>query len=443
MGKICFTTSLGSLSLFLASSCIAAITEVQSVRLTNLLIDNETAVADVRPDLQGQIDSMFANISCKLPAKLKKKLDENKANASDAAAKNKPFVPNDLLELLNRHGIFARKVASVSEDKIQAVLTRVFFVDSEGKPSKIIPLTGATAFDALDVDGHRYTGRGDIGYSLDCSGYLTAALSVAGKWSFFSGGVDLSNESKAVLEGKESILLASARYYSPSAIAFNPGLVNENTRNRIVSARSSIDILVAILIATNKDWIKSNNTSIPESTLIAAPATVRVLWLASSKTSKTQGEVDMSVGANGFGVLKTENAAKTSLARSLSYSDYRTFILDDADDVVPESPALKYENIRSLVKELIKASPYVLTKGKVGVAFRDIPGSVCSLPFQWKMTFSQNGTGKETPVDSKMDRDLGCIMEPRESLKGGNVTFWTKTGFGNDSDKIELTVTIP
>ncbi len=275
------------------------------------------------------------NNKCALPAKLVKKVK-----------KNPDWVPQGLAQLARR--IPAQELAHVEQADVKVILHTVTYREDPtdaAKPAVDLVIMGSSTYLTLDPMPFMDTNKPHFLYSLDCSGYLNAAVSVSAGLT----SAQIRSGAETALTSKSSGFVARASLFPPVAVAMDP----KNTPSSIearVGPRLRLDLLYAIFAA-----LPANAADAGE---ISAPRRIDVLWSSNSGSQTFQGEADFSASGSGsIGVVGVEGGASAglSLARKSEFADYDTYLIEASS--LPVRP-LKVAELRArIVRDVQEAHP--------------------------------------------------------------------------------------
>lgn len=292
-----------------------------------------------RPEMVSTIDAVRGPFSpennrCSLPGSIAKKVK-----------KNPDWVPQGLAQLARR--IPAQEVVHVEQADVKAILHTVTYRMDSANTTKPVALliTGSSTYLTLDPMPFMDTTKPHFLYSLDCSGYLNAAISVSAGLA----SVGIKSGAKTALTSKSSAFVARASLFPPVAVAMDPKNTPPAIADRIGS-RLRLDLLYAIFAALPADAADAAE--------ISAPRRIDVLWSSNSGGQSFQGEADFSASGSGsIGVVGVEggSSAGLSLARRSEFADYDTYLIEASS--LPGRP-LKVSELRArITREVQEAHP--------------------------------------------------------------------------------------
>ncbi|MCH7341974.1 hypothetical protein LZ017_01050 [Pelomonas sp. CA6] len=334
-------------------------------------------------ELMGEIDALFLNTGCLLPEGIRNKI--RKANRSS-------FVPEDLEQLVTAKQLSGIAIQKIADTSIQGVL-HTTAIDKPDEPGKIsvIRLASADLYASADPSRLIDASKSSFAYTLDCTGYMNAALAAGANF-----GAELRSTADANLKLKRSIMVARARLFSPVAIALEPALA---PASYVQEPRERIDLLYAV--ATQ---LLVHHPTIPDDYKVASWSQQDLLWTASGGASALQGEAAFSVSGNaGLGVATLQSAlgAGMSLSREIRFSSYNTYILGSTQSGNMPPIVRTFGAIRATLTELIQnSSPYssrqLVDPGSKRITseyfFNGLPRKVCKL--SWRVKADQGVSGR-------------------------------------------------
>jgi hypothetical protein len=383
---------------FVAAALVALVSGCATVRSSAALVVDPSAprqgaeVADVlrtladlnarsgtkreSPNMVSTIDAVRGPFSpennrCSLPDKLIKKVK-----------KDPNWVPQGLAQLARR--IPAKEVAHVEQADVKVILHTVTYKENPTdatKPPVELVITGSSTYLALDPMPFIDTNKPHFLYSLDCSGYLNAAVSVSAGLT----SAQIKSGAKTALTSKSSAFVARASLFPPVAVAMDPKNTPSSIETR-VSSRLRIDLLYAIFAA-----LPSNAADTGE---ISAPRRIDVLWSSNSGSQTFQGEADFSASGSGsIGVVGIEGGASAglSLARKSEFVDYDTYLIEASS--LPARPLAVSELRARITREVGEAHPVgaVTLIDNDYVFGLDLPRKLCE---STRWTVASFSTGK-------------------------------------------------
>ena len=276
--------------------------------------------------IKAEIDKLFDpdNKFCELPQKVTKTLNRLKSEGKSWAPE---YVTN-----------FARNLPDTAlflpRTSISVLLHYLMIKSKDGKTSNFT-LFGAPTFKKLDID--RFVikeGFNSFFYSLDCSGFLNAAIEGSGAIP----GSDIKASAKSALERKKSMFIAGGVIVSPIAAAFYGNVLG-----------TDLDTLERIMILKEL-------TSIPnvaESDSIIVSVSYEAIWMSNEGSSSFNGEANFQGSTKlGIGVasISASSEAGGKLSRSSSFSSYKTYFTNRK--VISELKPFTILEVKEKIKSL-------------------------------------------------------------------------------------------
>jgi hypothetical protein len=255
----------------------------------------------VRVNLKQAVAGLFDPDStpCTLPSKVAKKLRSLKE-------KGKNWAPDYVAHFMNSLPDSALFLPRTS----LSILLHTVGIKSTNGNVRSFPLTGAATFKNLDIDNFIVKQGFDvIMYTLDCSGYLNAALQV----SATVPGADITSSAKAALDKKTSMFVGGGVMMSPIDVAYRGDVLGVD-----MDTATRIQILKLLL----------NLPDIEATDSILTPVSYEVVWASTEGNSSFNGEATLE-GKVGVGIgvasFSTSGKANGKLTRSSEFSSYKTY----------------------------------------------------------------------------------------------------------------------
>ncbi len=271
------------------------------------------------------------NFNCGCDDKMKKALKKIKPNNQSVSG----FIPDvvvknafmtDSVYLLNRQG--------------SNVLAHLFqYKKSSGQLSNtLFAATAATVKNFNEINFVEKNPRtyDQFFYTLDCTGFITAAVNA-------SGGVNSTSVKTAAsvaISAKKSIFVLGGVMYSPLFQAYKGlGIFSNNDTLRI-------DVLSSIL----------NEIPIQEqldNTQILLNSNYQIIFASNSGNASFNGEGSLGVSGNasfGLGSVQGSTNSSGSIDRSSDYTNYKTYVVDK--NINTELPNITVKDVKDLIAEL-------------------------------------------------------------------------------------------
>jgi hypothetical protein len=403
---------------FLAAISLAAKTATMQQKA--LLTAKEASDSVDVPSMQPELTHLFGAGSCPLPKDVQADLNLQQGEGN---------VPNDLIGLLDKD--YKAPASKIGSTYARAVLHRVE-VNLRGQ-WQVLTLDGTRTFSESDplsfVDQHNLS---NIIYTLDCSGYMNAALAASTGYFHFA---KFSSDAQTAMAAKASFAVVDAYAYSPVAIAINPGLSPIK-----LPPADRVDILYAIEVEAFNAWQTGDDTQkpMPGASPIRSWHKVHLIWTSNTGQSSFNGQVAISTNINaGLAGTNADVSAGVggSLSRSVTFAKFDTYILDEPlKDTVPSTLDGLHRDLINLMQHTDPPTTGPI-QGGVSAVYSGIPASICQL------TWSASASGaNDASVQTSFD-DTGCKFTVRSNanLVGQLVTLTAPTGLDYDSsDQFKL-----
>jgi len=311
-----------------------------------------------------EVESLLATSSCELPQTLAKQLGR------------KPFVPDDLGAALRTQRLQDTSIQKVQGLGIRGVLHTVSIIDpsKQDQPPQHIRLVGATTYASVDPSSLIDPNADNLMFTLDCTGYLNAALSTQSNIP----GAEIQLAARAARNTSRSMLIVRARVFSPVAIALNPALAPANYQ---MSSATRADILFS---AANE--AAQSARDITDSFLVVAWRQQDLLWMSNRGSSALQGSGSFTANsAAGLGVVSLQGSVDAGVraSREVRFAAFDTYMLEK---VALQSVVKTYGMLREELTQLIarsQAYDRIKTEGgggrSINFYFNTLPQRVCEL----------------------------------------------------------------
>jgi len=286
-----------------------------------LKIVPESGVFYEKVSLKKAVSQLFDpdNGFCTLPAEVTKSLKKLKS-------KGKSWAPGYVVNFIRDLPDSAMYLPRAS---ISVLLHSIRIKSANGRTRHWIVL-GANTFNSFDVDKYILSKSfNSFFYSLDCSGYLNAALEGAGSVPI----ADIRSSAKSALEQKKSMFIGGGVLISPLAAAYygNTLGINIDTIERIQILRQ----IESIPNVTDNDsiFIVSNYEAI---------------WMSLDGTSSFNGEASFGGSAKvGLGVASISSKGETGveIARKSSFNSYKTYFTKRS--IISELKPFTFKDVRN------------------------------------------------------------------------------------------------
>lgn len=251
--------------------------------------------------LKDEIDKLFdpENKFCELPEKVKKSLNKLKNKGKSWAPE---YVVNHVKDLPDT-------AMYVPRTSISALLHTVTIKSADGT-TRNFPVLGSPTFKKLDVE--RFVikeGYNAFFYSLDCSGFLNAAIEGSGAIP----GADIKTSAKSAIERKKSMFIAGGIIISPLAAAYHGNGLG-----------TDLDTLERKMILKELTLIPD----ILDSDTIYTTVSYEAIWMSNEGSSSFNGEANFGGRINqGIGIASISASGESggTVSRNSSFSAYKTY----------------------------------------------------------------------------------------------------------------------
>ena len=348
------------------------------------------------------------NFQCPLPKKLKKKLKENPN-----------WAPSFVTEKINKLPKYALHV----DDASLAVLLSTITLKKSNNEKLPIVVLGAPTYSNLNVHNFIDRARSEFSYSLDFSGYLSAALSTSAK----GGKNEISQSAKLAMDKSGMLMLARGHVFSPLFVALRPSKFPDYIEQTNFERLSTI---YAILNA-----LPQNTETTDE---ITTPMELDVIWSSVSGQSKFNGEGSLKANAGGgIGIVSASfnSEGGASMSKKASFTEIDSYILDA--NILTNYDPVKVEEVNNALKMLTSKAvierPAETINGKINFTiqfpkgFRDLVWGV-----------KENGFSVE---DVSIDENNYCSFVVSGSSNSTNDLITLETTF--ESIDLERKIILP
>lgn len=257
--------------------------------------------------LKSEVGKLFdpENHPCSLPEKIAKKLKKTIADGKPWAPK---FVAAHIVEMPD-------SVIYIPRQSISNLLHWIT-VKKQGSNTETMKLvTNSSTYDNLNVEDFVLSGFNSFFYSLDCSGYLNAAI----EGSAAVPGADIKSVAKSALETQNSMFIGGGVILSPLSAAFYGKKVTIDTITRLNILNAMLSTINEIPNISDKDIVLLN------------PA-YDAVWASKIGASSFNGKADLKTsGGAGIGVAQISASASGggSISRKSSFSNFNTYITNE------------------------------------------------------------------------------------------------------------------
>lgn len=276
--------------------------------------------------LKSEVSVLFDpdKTQCALPRKVTKKLKKLKEKGKSWAP---DFIVNFIKELPDSATFLPRTSVSV-------LLHSVVIKSNDGSTRTWTTFDSPT-FDNLNIGQFILKeGFDSFIYSLDCSGYLNAAI----EGSATVPGADIKTSAKSALDKQNSMFIGGGILVSPLAAAFYGSTIGVklDTAQRIKVLKS----ITSMPLVLDTDSIIFSNS-------------YEAVWASNDGTSSFNGEAQFQ-GAAGGGIGVAQVSANAggggSISRESSYSTFKTYFT--SRKVVSDLRPFTIKQVKSMISTL-------------------------------------------------------------------------------------------
>lgn len=278
-----------------------------------------------------------SNFKCGYDEKLKKKL---KRVVNDKNTEG--FVPSVVLNKIRN-----QKVSKLSDRGVNVAANsfRYESITTNSEPVFVRFSPTALNFNQEDYFERNSNTYSNFFYSLDCSGYLSNAISA-------SGGIDnasLKAAANSSSNSNNSLVIVKGVMYSPLYLAYKGNGIFKSKTKEILEKRKEVLVQIYLSIV-NDDRL--------DDTKIFLDTNYLLLLTSNSGKTSFNGEASLSAGGGigfGFGNISAEGSASGKMNKTTEFNEYNTYILDVNVDMPPDSITVLslIKIITEIEKELI------------------------------------------------------------------------------------------
>lgn len=220
------------------------------------------------------------------------------------------------------------------------------YVDSQGKESKLLYSINSPTKENFSATDYIMSDDGEYNtflYSLDCSGYISAAVNASGG----VGGNEIESAIKLANEKNNSMVVVSGVMNSPLYQAYK-GDGEFKMKNKTVITKRIAE-LNGILNAIRSDQRIDGNK-------IKIIPNYQILLASNTGESSFNGEGKVSGSASagiGLGNFSAKGNTGGTVNRKSSYKNYNTYIIETAINVDTES--ITVLDLKNLISELTES----------------------------------------------------------------------------------------
>ncbi|MEA5402837.1 hypothetical protein VB776_07920 [Arcicella sp. DC2W] len=269
------------------------------------------------------------NFNCGCDKQMKKALKKLKPKNQVSG-----FIPDDVSK-----NAFMADTVSLLAMQGSNILAHLFQYENSSRKSK--PLFAKNANSVKNFNVNNFIEKkpetyDQFLYTLDCTGFITAAVNATGGVSAAS----IKTAASVGVSAKKSLFVLGGVMYSPLYQAFKgEGIFKGNDSLRI-------NVLGAIL-----DEIPTQEQS--DNTKILINANYKVILTSNSGNSNFNGEGSFGASGNasfGFGSVQIGSDGSGSIGRTSSYTSYKTYIIQENINTKPLIITVK--NVNDLIAQL-------------------------------------------------------------------------------------------
>lgn len=278
--------------------------------------ENLNGIQDIPPEIRSLINGIESkevllieevgnlfdpdSLQCPIPSKVHKKLAKLKNNG-------KRWAPNYVKNHINK---LPDTVTFLPSTSVSVLMHSVKIKSVNGR-IRNWTVFGAPTFNNLSIDRFILANAFDsFIYSLDCSGYLNAAIEGAAAIP----GADIKSSAKSALEKQLSLFIGGGVLVSPFAAAYH-GPQQMGIK---------LDTIERVQILKSLETIPN----VVDSDSILVSSSYEVVWASNDGSSSFNGEAGFEGSSNlGFGVARISAGLKAGgqVSRESRYSTFRTY----------------------------------------------------------------------------------------------------------------------
>jgi hypothetical protein len=335
--------------------------------------------------LQSELSDLFDGNGCSLPPKLRKALKDETGRES--------LIPKDLTDLLG-NAVLSAPLQKYPNKTANAVLHSVTIPGAGA--SRQLSLVGAESYRKRSAGDFLDPEASDFAFTMDCSGYLNAAL----RTDVSIPTSQIIQASDGALKSSRAMLVMRGHVFSPPAAAMDPSLGGAG-----LSERERIDLLYAIVAEVISDGI-SRNAPATDATPITAWRKIDVIWTSNQGESSLTGKASIAGSGNvgvGLASVSASLGAGGAVSRQVRFTSFNTYILDTK---ILEPVQRTLGVLKSLLKDEVqrmRPGPTSTVNSNIEVLYPTMPERACKL--DWKASTPINAApGSLTTTWS----DEGC-----------------------------------
>ncbi len=351
-----------------------------------------------------ELQNLFGSNGCDLGRKIQEKIDRDN---------RKGIIPKELQDNLGED--LKRKARKVANQSAQAALHVI--QASEGGKSLWLQLEGTDTYNNMPATQFVNEQYNNLAFTMDCSGYLTAALSAGSGIS----GASAKAAAESAAKTNKSLVVIDASVSSPVALAINPssGTVKLSGVNRL-------DILYSI---ANEARIQFPNAS--DAMNFTSWRALRMMWTSNQGSSSLQGATSVSASA-GVGVFSASVNGGASMSKGITFKSFNTYILDES---LNGSIEITFSALKKLIGELVAknlpSAPATRMGSSYVATYPGLPQSICALNWSIATVDNVKPDGLAGSINSVWDKE-GCRVtySPKSaSAPGAMLSLAATSGF--------------
>lgn len=299
-----------------------SLTNIKEYLESSQSLDKLDSVAILKVNIHEEISKLFApegKLPCQLPKKIIKKIKKTRNWTPRVVRNNLRDIPAE-----------GDKVANQS---VVSYLNSLIVKPVGGEPYEI----EISSSPDLDMINFVDRGRSRFAYSLDCSGYLNAAL----EFSAGASATNIKNSASSSLSNNGTVLLVRANVTPP---------IVEAVRKTLSPSNRMKDIDVFTLLVGLKNELRPDSK---ENDIIVASKLLDLLWTSSEGDSNLNGKASLSGGVRFIGIQFSADAGG-SLTRKSSFTNFDTYVLNEK--VKPLASPIRTKEVNKILTDLAKSS---------------------------------------------------------------------------------------
>ncbi len=302
------------------------------------------------------------------------------------------------------------------EDKLTEIQDTALFLNDQSfrvllntikvkkSDSEIIPVVvlGSPSYESVNLESIIDKNRPEFAYTLDCSGYLNAALTLGVR----ARKNEINTSAKTAMNKNGAVMVSRASVFSPFVAALRPNSMIRRARQNTFERISTIS---ALLYSLPKD--------VEDSDEIVIPIEMDLVFCSTSGSAKFNGEASYNVNLGGSAVFASgsfNSNGGASISRTSSFKNYQTFLINP--EVLPIHDPITVDEVKnsleSVVSQAVIEKPAMIQKGNVEFTIQ-YPDHFLDL--NW--TIKENGY---SIISKKLDESGYCtflISKPADSTE--------------------------